>query len=424
MKKLVAILTLLSLNLSTLCSESTFLKPRVTTLECPYPVTKVAFNPRENNLAFISGSKVPITDTQGNLLNFFERPEYHERMGEPVDQLAFTPDGKKIAFNTTIGNIKVFNNETKEEYNHITCGGEACSLSFTPDSNYVAVGFDNKDLVKIHKIGNSKKNTTCEYNEMLVQAQFSPDGKIVAAATSKQLALAYFNTTSDGTCNIKNCDTIAISKYSGIERICFGPHNLLALSYQNQGDIGRHITILKYTEPTQSFFPAIEDYSQKSIEHGLGIIFALHISPDGKSIVSSQLNENTAKVSDTLTGKTNYTIQHKAAVITTLFSPDGKFLGTGSYDKTAKITDAHTGQILHTFNFTNSVPSVDFSFDSRYFAAGSEDKTVKIVDLYNSGSGKKIVLFEKKQEPIEQQLPPVYDSTIRKLGAFVAHYWG
>ncbi len=67
------------------------------------------------------------------------------------------------------------------------------------------------------------------------------------------------------------------------------------------------------------------------------------------------------------------------------FSPDTKYVITGSNDKTAKLWDATTGIEIRTFmGHSDDVTSVSFSPDGKYFVTGSEDNTAKLWDVTKS----------------------------------------
>ena len=67
-------------------------------------------------------------------------------------------------------------------------------------------------------------------------------------------------------------------------------------------------------------------------------------SPDGKTILTG-CYDKTARLWDAATGRPlGPPMEHSGRVLTVAFSPDGKTILTGSYDKTARLWDAATSQ--------------------------------------------------------------------------------
>ena len=72
---------------------------------------------------------------------------------------------------------------------------------------------------------------------------------------------------------------------------------------------------------------------------------------------------------------------HDWGVNSVAFSPDGRFIVSGSEDQTIKLWDAADGTLLKTFKgHENSVSSVAFSPDGRLVISGSGDNTLKLWD--------------------------------------------
>ena len=80
-------------------------------------------------------------------------------------------------------------------------------------------------------------------------------------------------------------------------------------------------------------------------------------------------------INSILQGHTNW-------VTSVAFSPDGKYIVSGSYDGTMRIWDAQTEKlVLDPFEgHTDQVTSVAFSPDGKYIVSGSHDKTIRMWD--------------------------------------------
>jgi WD40 repeat protein/DNA-binding SARP family transcriptional activator len=127
----------------------------------------------------------------------------------------------------------------------------------------------------------------------------------------------------------------------------------------------------------------------------LGVAF----SPDGRLALSGHF-DNTAKLWNVQTGKLVHVFTgHTDRVTSVVFSPDGKSVLTGSFDRTARLWDTTTGQVVRVFSgHIDGIQSVAFSPNGSQILTGCNDGTAR---LWEVSTGKRLLIFRgRKPEPI------------------------
>jgi eukaryotic-like serine/threonine-protein kinase len=119
-----------------------------------------------------------------------------------------------------------------------------------------------------------------------------------------------------------------------------------------------------------------------------GAVHAVAFSPDDRWLASGSA-DRTVKLWDAASDKEIMTLTgHTDRVTSVAFSPDSQRLASASADKTVKLWDPTTGKVVLVLaGHTEQVNCVAFSRDGKYLASGSEDNKVIV---WNTVTGEKI----------------------------------
>jgi len=92
---------------------------------------------------------------------------------------------------------------------------------------------------------------------------------------------------------------------------------------------------------------------------------------------------------------------HENSVLSVAFSPNGQYLASGSFDKTVRIWEWELGTSFALTGHSGSTNMVAFSPDGRQVASASTDKSIRIWSLsFPSGEGAQVMKLEGSPGPV------------------------
>jgi WD40 repeat protein len=142
---------------------------------------------------------------------------------------------------------------------------------------------------------------------------------------------------------------------------------------------------------------------KKNYEYGSWVTWEskISISKDGKYITAGIPHENMVGVWEIATGKEIKNFKgHTGFVNVASFSPDARYIASGSRDNTVKVWESAAGAEKMTLTgFTDEVEAVVYSPDGLYIAAAGKDKVIR---FFEANTGKLWKTFEGHSGEVNQ----------------------
>ena len=281
-----------------------------------------------------------------------------------VTAVAFSPDGKRVLTGSYDKTARLWDAATGARSRRSTGHTDlVAAVAFSPDGKRVLTG-SSTDGAAVGR-GDRRPVATLEGTRTVVSAvAFSPDGKRVLTGSSDKTARLWDAATGKPVATLEG-HTGRVIGGRLLARRQARPHRLLG---QHGAAVGRGdrqpVATLEGHTGLSGRSPSRPTASGSSpapgtTRHGCG---TRRPAPRSRRSRATQ--------------------RHVYAVA---FSPDGKRVLTGSYDKTARLWDAATGEAVATLEgHTGAVDAVAFSPDGKRVLTGSDDKTARLWHVFSS----------------------------------------
>jgi len=288
-------------------------------------------------LAFTGDGKILVGSTRSGII-FWDSGSGKElqRLKEPGRLVEVTPDGNSLAIVKRSGSdafsISLWDIRKAEKLRTISFratenevgSGDRETLKFARDGKTVAVSFGNKVGIFDMTTGMLKASVG-KGDSMILAADFSPDGKVLAVATSEPALQLWDIATT------KLHHGINDAEKGFAHSVAFSPNGEMVAA-----GLWGHIIL---ADPRTGKKLRLLEAKMQSVG---GLVF----TPDGKTLVSGT-QDGALCVWNTVTGENRFTLDSVGVTVLAL-SPDGTTAALGGYGNSVQLWNVGTGKQLFT----------------------------------------------------------------------------
>ena len=292
--------------------------------------------------------------------------------GSYVSSVAFSPDGKQILASTYDEKVKVYDVASGRELLEVV----GFLAAYSPGGKRIVSAVDFRHLTIWDAVsGKAQLSWKAHQRRLISDVAFDPKGKRVLSGGWDNWVKCWDSATGK--------ELVAVQQWKGTPRaVAWAPDGkrwVVGL----MGNLATSVDV--WDTETQEVTTRYTGHTGP-----VRGVLAVAFSPDGKRIVSGGFDRR-VRVWDAKTGQEQLVLPgHNPTVSSVAFSPDGHWVISGGHDNAVKVWDSTTGKQVYTFQTEDGgrqlVRCIAVNADGSRVASGHEDGTLRIWKLDNTAT--------------------------------------
>jgi WD40 repeat protein/serine/threonine protein kinase len=322
-----------------------------------------------------------------------------------VDAVAFSPDGKSIASGDRSGKLTVRDIASGTVWFELPHGQYVHCVAYSPDGRLLASG-SSDGTIKILDAASGRLVATLGgengHRDGVIGVRFSPDGRHLVSGSFDNTAIIWDLATSQPTEILRGHNWwVWSAEFSpdGAWIVTAGQDGK-AIVWGTQAAIRQRLEALGQQVPATTAPASQTIFDQYTEFNGhTGAVYAASFSPDGRMIATGGYDKfvmvwdpdkvKPIDLARQLEGKANRSPEnyrrlagHLQPVWSVVFSPSGRVIASGSEDNAIRLWDVATGESEKILRGHGSaVHKAVFSPDGEWIASGAHDETVRLWNI-------------------------------------------
>ena len=294
----------------------------------------------------------------------------------PVEAIAFDRTGTSLASGSQDGRVRKWDLRTAKEISGLFMSHQAAvkSVNFGQDDKRIVTASEDH-TARVWDSHNGREVSRMAHEGAVTAAIFSPDGKEVATLDGSHSARVW--NAANGQ------ESLRAVHEATVNAVSFSPDGRFLISASGHVELktGRvvHPAVLLWD---RSAGGTINRFGHRDS------VDELAFSPNSRYVATGSW-DHTARVSDARTGEERFRVTHRDKVGAIAFSRDSRWFASGSTDG-VRVLDLESGQVAALTDGTSLTRALSFSPDGKHLAAGSVDGIARVWEI---ATGNRLLQF-------------------------------